>query len=348
MPLERPQGGAAPDSGGPSRAARIWRRTGVGLVLTAVVSALLAATWQPGGGVVVLTVGALAMVGCCAEVGGLGGFAGRGLRGPLLAAGVVLVAALSRDLLAGEPSLHLGWRYLEALAVALLVASLASGWRPALGWVVATGVAIAGATFHWIGPADVDPRTPVLAATVAALLLGLRHARRGGAWRWVVLVGALALWLVPPLPGLLHLWQLYGPAGLTALVVLSKVGDIFGYYVGNALGRTHPFPRTSPGKTTAGCVGSLLGTVAAGAGLAWAGLLPSGPLGVAGGLLAGLAVNLAAQAGDLLESRAKRAAGVKDSGTWFGPAGGLLDVFDSLLLSTPVAWLTWPWILGVP
>jgi phosphatidate cytidylyltransferase len=61
-----------------------------------------------------------------------------------------------------------------------------------------------------------------------------------------------------------------------------------------------------------------------------------------GGLAAGAAVNLAAQAGDLLESWIKRGAGVKDSGTWFGPSGGVLDLVDSLLLAVPAALLVWP------
>ena len=65
-------------------------------------------------------------------------------------------------------------------------------------------------------------------------------------------------------------------------------------------------------------------------------------LGLLSGLIAGTLVNLAAQAGDLMESAAKRAARVKDSGGAFGPAGGMLDLVDSLLLSVPAALLAWP------
>jgi phosphatidate cytidylyltransferase len=56
-------------------------------------------------------------------------------------------------------------------------------------------------------------------------------------------------------------------------------------------------------------------------------------------------VNLAAQAGDLLESWVKRKAGVKDSSGLFGPSGGLLDQLDSLLLAVPVALVAWPWLV---
>jgi phosphatidate cytidylyltransferase len=60
----------------------------------------------------------------------------------------------------------------------------------------------------------------------------------------------------------------------------------------------------------------------------------------------GAVINLAAQAGDLFESWIKRRSGVKDSGTWFGPSGGVLDLVDSLLFTIPVALLTWPLLLG--
>lgn len=157
-----------------------------------------------------------------------------------------------------------------------------------------------------------------------------------------ILPVGLALWVIPALPALTHVDRWLGWKGLAALLLLSKIGDVFGYYVGNAIGRSHPFPNLSPGKTTAGCVGSLVAGCAFGAGcVAW-GWLPSARLGLLGGALAGAAVNVAAQAGDLLESKAKRATGVKDSGTLFGPSGGFLDLTDSLLLGVPAALLVWP------
>lgn len=342
MSVPTPQGISAQV---PSKGRRIWRRTWVGLLLTGLVVALLAGAWASHDGTIVWAFSALVVLGCCAEVGGMGGFAGRGFRLPLLVAGAALVAAVGNELLGGQ-ALHLGWRYLEALALALLVASLTHGGRASVGRAAALGVALGAIAFHLFAPDRIDPRSFVLAVSLPAAVLTLRHLARADDARERLLLGGLALWLVAPLFGLLHVWWSFGAAGLTALVILSKIGDILGYYVGNALGRSHPFPRISPGKTTAGCVGSLLGAVAVGGALVPLGLLPAGPLGIFGGLLAGLVVNLAAQAGDLLESAVKRKAGVKDSGRWFGPAGGLLDLFDSLLLSIPMALLAWPWILG--
>ncbi len=156
----------------------------------------------------------------------------------------------------------------------------------------------------------------------------------------------LCVWIVPPLPELWMFWNEWGTKSLIALLVLSKIGDTFGYYVGNAIGKSHPFPHISPGKTTAGCVGTFLGATASGGAMASLGLLHDDytPT-VFMGMFAGALINLAAQAGDLLESWVKRRAGVKDSSTIFGPSGGMLDQVDSLLLSIPVG--AWIWALSV-
>lgn len=157
-----------------------------------------------------------------------------------------------------------------------------------------------------------------------------------------------AIWLTPPLLAVLFLFEERGRAGLISLLVLSKIGDIAGYYLGSLLGKRHPFPNISPGKTLAGCVGSLAAGTLAGLLLEAFEQLPAFPLGLLGGALFGALINLAAQAGDLLESLLKRRAGVKDSGRLFGPSGGVLDLIDSLLLTAPVFLLIAPWLLPQP
>lgn len=155
-------------------------------------------------------------------------------------------------------------------------------------------------------------------------------------------VALLALWVGYPFASLHTTWMLMGHTAFVVLLVLSKIGDIAGYYVGNAIGKTHPFKSISPGKTTAGCVGSLVVALLASALASQMGWLGPERWVWVSGLAFGLIINLAAQAGDLFESVVKRKAGVKDSGVWFGPSGGVLDLVDSLLFTVPAALFTWP------
>jgi CDP-diglyceride synthetase len=241
----------------------------------------------------------------------------------------LLLAAASFGFVRALRTLRVSGRFVHVFhwaALAALVLALRSNVENARSWLV-IGV------------------LPLAIVCVTTLPLALRTART--TLRELAITACLALWLVPPLPALWHVWRDFRCAGLVALLVLSKIGDTAAYYVGNAIGKTHPFPNISPGKTTAGCVASFVTASAVGGALAWFGVLPLEPRGVAGGLLAGAIVNVAAQAGDLLESWIKRRAGVKDSSSAFGPSGGMLDQVDSLLVSIPVALAAWPWIFPV-
>lgn len=118
------------------------------------------------------------------------------------------------------------------------------------------------------------------------------------------------------------------------------LGDTAAYFFGHAFGKRKLIPAVSPGKTVVGGVAGLL--TAALAGLILGGVLlglHEDPLMSAalGGMM-GLILGGAAQVGDLVESVFKREAGVKDSGTIFPGHGGILDRFDALIFSLPLAY----------
>ena len=115
--------------------------------------------------------------------------------------------------------------------------------------------------------------------------------------------------------------------------------DSGAYFVGRLTGRHKMAPQLSPGKTWEGAAGGLAAALIAALLLS---LLPPQyrNLGLDWWLpaLMGIAVGIAAQGGDLLESGLKRFAGVKDAGALFPGHGGMLDRLDSLLLTLPLVY----------
>lgn len=368
---------AAPAS---SRRARILKRTFVGAGLAAAVALLLTLSARSEDGGVVLVAGGVLALLAALEVARMRPLGATVSLTPVLLPVAALGAALSARALGDLRAVAAadGWLersrletysyepVLAAEAFIVLLAALGLGellsWSRSSGgrrafalltallaaWVVLRYVPPHGAglpddmDLSWV---DGGPWFFALELAVVALPVALHGLwRRESRERW--LTGIFALWTALPLVWLWHVWQGFGQGGLIALLLLSKLGDIAGYYVGSAIGVRHPFPRISPGKTVAGCWASLATGVLAGVALVALGLLPSGGWGLGAGALVGGITNVAAQAGDLFESWVKRTAGVKDSGTWFGPSGGVLDLVDSLLFSVPVALVTWPLLLA--
>jgi phosphatidate cytidylyltransferase len=188
----------------------------------------------------------------------------------------------------------------------------------------------------------------VVVALMAAVLGGyyfaflVAAAATGMFYEWMRIVRGWGLhWSVGGffyclLPALALLWirDRSGDQGLSLLLwvfVVTWSTDIGAYFAGRRYGKRKLAPTISPGKTVEGLWGGMAAAALLGAAwvlstdLNWA-LLPLAPL-----------FAVAAQAGDLFESKMKRMAGIKDSGSWLPGHGGLLDRLDGLV---PVAVLT--------
>lgn len=145
------------------------------------------------------------------------------------------------------------------------------------------------------------------------------------------------------------------------LLVVVWIGDILAFFVGASLGKHKLAPRISPNKSWEGAVASLVGATALGTAILHYGnaivgflrntnLLAAQPASILSVgpypnprplwvyILLSVAVNVAAQLGDLVESMLKRGAGVKDSGSLLPGHGGMLDRIDALLFAAPVLW----------
>lgn len=179
---------------------------------------------------------------------------------------------------------------------------------------------------------------PVIRADTGRAIRDLGYAAVGAVLITVMLAHGVAL---------VHAFGANGSAAILALAVGTAGSDIGAFLVGKRFGR-HPLaPRLSPNKTREGLIGNVLGAAV--------GLAPFLPAFVPGGTpILGWAMTIAfvplvaagAVWGDLLESAAKREAGVKDAGRWLPGFGGILDRVDSLLVTIALAY--WLVQLGNP
>jgi phosphatidate cytidylyltransferase len=220
----------------------------------------------------------------------------------------------------------LGSPYLPVLVVAAAAgmgwewARLSGGsWRPPAALMVAAP--FAAAAFSGLG----HIRLAIAASLIGAL--GVWGLARMRGWKEPFWPGAGTLYLALASASFLWISGLAGGrASVVWLLALVWASDIGAYAAGRVFGGPKLAPRLSPNKTWAGFFGGLAG---------------SGLVGVASASLAhapvalllpvSLALGLAAQAGDLIESLAKRRYGVKDAGQLIPGHGGLLDRLDSLL-----------------
>jgi phosphatidate cytidylyltransferase len=123
------------------------------------------------------------------------------------------------------------------------------------------------------------------------------------------------------------------------LIACIWINDTMAYIVGSLIGKT-PFSKISPKKTWEGTAGGAILCVLV-AGLIGHFVYPLNALMVPRSfwiVIAAIAA-IAGTAGDLLESKLKRMANVKDSGSFMPGHGGFLDRFDSLLVATPFVWI---------
>jgi phosphatidate cytidylyltransferase len=154
-------------------------------------------------------------------------------------------------------------------------------------------------------------------ASIGITLLGI-------VWIGIPLVHAVLLRDLP----------LHGGGLLIDVLVGTFVADTAAYATGRMFGSHKVAPGISPNKTIEGLIGGfVIGTM----GFWFAGLYQDWLSGV-DALIIGAAVAAAAPVGDLFESLLKRDLGTKDTGTLFGPHGGILDRLDAVLFTIVVGY----------
>jgi phosphatidate cytidylyltransferase len=194
------------------------------------------------------------------------------------------------------------------------------------------------------------------------LTIGMRRQLLPSAFPGVTASTAGFAYVAVPLGCLVQLREQWAGAFLVLyLLLVVWAGDIFAYFVGRSVGRHLMSPRISPKKTWEGAVASLVASVVVGS-LLFAhareisqffldlrliersgGYLSLQKPALLPAVLLSLAINIAAQLGDLVESLIKRGADVKDSGSLLPGHGGMLDRIDALLFAAPIMWCYAAW-----
>ena len=182
--------------------------------------------------------------------------------------------------------------------------------------------------------------TPGDGSLILLLLLCLLWVAVEVLWGNIALADAATRFFTPWYVGMPMgmLVAVHGVGGRWATLVLLGtvvVSDSAQYYAGRQFGRTPLAPAISPKKTVEGAVGGLLlaPIFMAAAGSWLLGVAPIPLLGL------GLIVAVLGIAGDLFESRLKRASGLKDSSSLIPGHGGVLDRIDALLFAIPAFYL---------
>ena len=208
-------------------------------------------------------------------------------------------------------------------------------WRP----VPAVGFAAAAAMILLARRGGQHDMLEVAAVTLPVAFLVV--AARGQSRPTVSIAGTLlgVYWIAFALSHAVLLRNLpHGKGVLIDVLVGTFLGDTGAYIGGRLFGRRPLARQISPHKTWEGLLCGMLTAIVA---VFLAGLFQSQWLTQGRALILGLAVALVGPLGDLFESLVKRDAGTKDTGSLFGPHGGVLDRADAALFTLVAGYYVW-------
>ena len=136
-----------------------------------------------------------------------------------------------------------------------------------------------------------------------------------------------------------HESQTFNPLIILGSLILVWTNDTFAYLVGKNFGKQKLFPSISPKKTVEGFLGGLLFASIASYFIATFTKTNTETLSFSHWLILSIIISVFGTLGDLIESKFKRQAGVKDSGFIMPGHGGLLDRLDSIIFAAPFIYL---------
>jgi phosphatidate cytidylyltransferase len=138
-----------------------------------------------------------------------------------------------------------------------------------------------------------------------------------------IMSGFIFLTLIPA--------RMDGDKIVIGLFILIWANDSFAYLIGKNFGKRKLLERISPKKTIAGFIGGFAGSILAGFVI----FINTQSLSVTLWFSLAVLVAVLGTLGDLIESKFKRQAGAKDSGSLMPGHGGIYDRLDSIIYVSP-------------
>jgi phosphatidate cytidylyltransferase len=127
----------------------------------------------------------------------------------------------------------------------------------------------------------------------------------------------------------------YNSTLIISILILIWVNDSFAFLIGKNFGKRKLFVSVSPKKTQEGFIGGLLFALF----VAFVISKFNNDFTLVNWLIIATIVSVIGTIGDLVESKFKRQANIKDSGNIMPGHGGILDRLDSLLFAAPFVYL---------
>lgn len=234
------------------------------------------------------------------------------------------------------------------LVLATVEASRLIRFNPLIGFILSIGLYFVFGFFNNFG------NTSNLFITVFAVLTGFWLLRKlfssdslivnNDIFKYLLFVGYVVLpfIIITKIPLLNGYYQ---PSAIISIFLMIWVNDTFAYLVGKTFGKHKLLERISPKKTIEGFLGGAAFTVAVSL------LIGKYFLEIFGTnnqeyifnpvfwIVLAIIVVIFATLGDLVESKFKRSANVKDSGNIMPGHGGILDRLDSIIFVAPFVYL---------